>query len=149
MKKIVTTIVFFCALAIASAQTPYPKAVNEQIKQVENSLAGRFVVNGKANNILDRMAFFKVKGLSIAVVQNYTVVWAKGYGWADKAEKRPVTTSTLFEPGSISKSLNAVGVLKLVQDKKLDLHTDINDYLRSWKIPYDSQLFVKFSINVH
>ena len=138
MKKIVTTIVFFCALSIASAQTPYLKAVNEQIKQVENSLAGWFVVNGKANNILDRMAFFKVKGLSIAVVQNYTVVWAKGYGWADKAEKRPVTISTLFEPGSISKSLNAVGVLKLVQDKKLDLHTDINDYLRSWKIPYDS-----------
>lgn len=138
MKKVVTVIVFFCALSIATAQMPYLKEVKEQIKQVENSLAGRFMVNGKTYNILERMAFFKVKGLSIAVIQNYTVVWAKGYGWADEAEKRPVTTVTLFEPGSISKSLNAVGVLKLVQDKKLDLHTDINDYLRSWKFPYDS-----------
>jgi CubicO group peptidase (beta-lactamase class C family) len=138
MKKIVTAIVFFCGLALASAQTPYSKEVNEQIKLVENSLSGRFKVNGKANNILDRMAFFKVNGLSIAVVHNYKVVWAKGYGWADVNEKRPVTASTLFKPGSISKSLNAVGVLKLAQDNKLDIYDDINKYLKSWKFPYDS-----------
>jgi len=84
------------------------------------------------------MAFYKVKGLSLAVVSNYKVVWAKGYGWADESEKRLVTTETLFEPGSISKSLNAVAVLKLVQDKKLDLDADINTYLKSWKFPYDS-----------
>ena len=71
MKKVATTIVFFCALAIATAQKPYSKEVNEQIRQVENSLSGRFVVNGKANNILDRMAFFKVKGLSIALIQTH------------------------------------------------------------------------------
>jgi CubicO group peptidase (beta-lactamase class C family) len=64
--------------------------------------------------------------------------WAKGYGWADSAEKRPVTTETLFQAGSISKSLNSLGVLKLVQDRKLDLYTDINFYLKSWKFPYDS-----------
>jgi len=138
MKKIFSTVALFYALSISNAQTPYTKAVNERIKQVENNLVGRFKVDGKSNNILDRMAFYKVKGLSIAVVQNYKVVWAKGYGWADEKEKRPVTTATLFEPGSISKSLNAVGVLKLVHDKKLDLQTDINDYLRSWKFPYDS-----------
>jgi CubicO group peptidase (beta-lactamase class C family) len=84
------------------------------------------------------MAYYKVKGLSIAVVDNYKVVWAKGYGWADEKEKRPMTTETLFKPGSISKSLNAVGVLRLAQDKKLDLNTDINAYLTSWKFPYDS-----------
>nr|WP_285060722.1 serine hydrolase [Pedobacter ginsengisoli] len=47
-------------------------------------------------------------------------------------------TRTLFLAGSISKSLNDVGVLKLVQDKRLSLYTDINDYLVSWKFPYDS-----------
>jgi CubicO group peptidase (beta-lactamase class C family) len=84
------------------------------------------------------MAYYKVKGLSIAVVNKYKVVWAKGYGWADEKEKLPVTSATLFKPGSISKSLNAVGVLKLVQDNKLDIYKDINDYLKSWKFPYDS-----------
>ena len=84
------------------------------------------------------MAQFKVKGLSIAVIKDYKIAWAKGYGWADEAEKKPVTTSTLFEPGSISKVLNAIGILKLAQDGKLDLNTDINTYLKSWKFPYDS-----------
>ncbi|MCD6066502.1 MAG: beta-lactamase [Bacteroidetes bacterium] len=121
-----------------SAQTTYSKEVEEQIKQVENNLAGRVKINDKGYNITERMAFFKVKGLSIAVVHNYKVVWAKGYGWADEKKKRVVTTETLFEPGSISKSLNAIGVLKLVQDKKLDLNVDINTYLKSWKFPYDS-----------
>jgi CubicO group peptidase (beta-lactamase class C family) len=84
------------------------------------------------------MAYYKVKGLSIAVINNYQLVWAKGYGWADVKEKLPVTTATLFKPGSISKSLNAVAVLKLAQDNKLDIYKDINDYLASWKFPYDS-----------
>ncbi|MBK9104398.1 MAG: beta-lactamase family protein [Saprospiraceae bacterium] len=84
------------------------------------------------------MAYYHVQGLSIAVVHDYKVAWAKGYGWADKKERKPVTPETLFEPGSISKSLNAVGLLKLVQDQKLDLHTDINTYLTSWQFPYDS-----------
>lgn len=121
------------------AQTPPSKAVLAQIKQVENHLAEAIKIEGeKEYNIMDRMAYHKVKGLSIAVIQNYKILWAKGYGWADEEEKRAVTINTLFKPGSISKSLNALGVLKLVQDKKLDLYADINTYLRSWKFPYDS-----------
>jgi CubicO group peptidase (beta-lactamase class C family) len=46
-----------------------------------------------------------------------------------------VTTQTLFQAASLSKSLNAVGVLKLAQDKKIDLYTDINQYLKSWQFP--------------
>jgi CubicO group peptidase (beta-lactamase class C family) len=86
----------------------------------------------------DRMTFYKVRGVSIAVIHNYKLEWAKGYGFADDSLKLPVTPLTLFQAASISKSLNSVGVLKLVQDKKLDLYTDINTYLTSWKFPYDS-----------
>jgi len=129
---------FFPWLTVAIAQQPFSKAVNKQITQVENNLSGRIIIDGKPYNIRERMKHYNVKGLSIAVVKNYKLVWAKGYGWADEKEKRAVTTKTLFKPGSISKSLNAVGVLKLVQDHKLDLYKDINEYLRSWKFPYDS-----------
>ncbi|WP_428654413.1 serine hydrolase [Runella sp.] len=138
MKKAFLSITLWLSIGHLMAQTTYSKEIEEQIKQVENNLAARVIINGKADNILERMAYFKVKGLSIAVIDNYKVVWAKGYGWADEKEKRPVTTETLFEPGSISKSLNAVGVLKLAQVKKLDLNTDINTYLKSWKFPYDT-----------
>lgn len=138
MRKLCFTVMFFPWLTAAIAQQPYSKAVNKQIAQVENNLSGRIIIDGKSYNILERMKHYNVKGLSIAVVNNYKLVWAKGYGWADEKEKRVVTTKTLFKPGSISKSLNAVGVLKLVQDGKLDLYKDINEYLRSWQFPYDS-----------
>lgn len=137
-KKLIFLLPILIGFSHLLAQTTYPKEVEDQIKQVENNLVGRVKVNGKSYNIIERMAYYKVKGLSIAVVNNYKIVWAKGYGWADEKEKRPVTTATLFEPGSLSKSLNAVGVLKLVQDKRLDLYVDINGYLKSWEFPYDS-----------
>jgi CubicO group peptidase (beta-lactamase class C family) len=138
MKKNLTLLLSCTLFYGAFSQQKYSPEVQEQIKQVENSIYGRVIIEGESQNILDRMKFYHVKGLSIAVVHNYKIVWAKGYGWADEKEKRPVTTETLFEPGSISKSLNSVGVMKLVQDKKLDLYTDINTYLRSWKFPYDT-----------
>lgn len=81
--------------------------------------------------------FHNVPGLSIAVIHNYQVD-PKGYGWADVMQKRDVTPATLFQAVSIRKSLNAVGVLKLAQDRKPDLNADINTYLKSWKFPYDS-----------
>jgi CubicO group peptidase (beta-lactamase class C family) len=123
---------------IPIGQTTYSKEVEEQIKQVQNNLAGRVKVEGEHWNILDRMAYYKFNGVSIAVIQNYKVVWARGYGWADVKEKRPVTENTLFQVASVSKSINSMGVLKLAQDKKIDLNTDINQYLTSWKFPYDS-----------
>jgi CubicO group peptidase (beta-lactamase class C family) len=84
------------------------------------------------------MALYNIPGLSIAVINDNKIEWAKGYGWADKSNHRPVTDQTLFQAASVSKSLNGVGVLKLVQDKKLDLYADINKYLKTWEFPYDS-----------
>lgn len=138
MKKFCFTALLFHSLTTAIAQQSYSKAVHEQITRVENNLSGGIVIDGKPYNLEERMQHYNVKGLSIAVVKDFKIVWAKGYGWADEKEKRHVTTATLFKPGSISKSLNAVGVLKLAQENKLDLYKDINEYLRSWKFPYDS-----------
>jgi len=138
MKKILLIIALGLNFGNLVSQTTYSKEVEAQIEQVENNLAGRVKLSAKGYNIKERMAYYKLKGLSLAVVHNYQVVWAKGYGWADEAEKRPVTVNTLFQAASNSKSINAMGVLKLVQDKKLDLYTDINFYLKSWQFPYDS-----------
>ena len=84
------------------------------------------------------MAATAIQGLSIAVIRNYKIEWAKGYGWADVEEKRKVTTDTRFQAASISKSINSMGVLKLVELGKLDPEADINNYLTRWKFPYDS-----------
>ena len=123
----------------ATAQKGYSSETQKKINEVENNICGSILLNGeKPVSMLERMAKYNVKGLSIAVIENYQVVWAKGYGWANEEEKIPVTTETLFEPGSISKTLNAVGILKLAQDGRVNLFTDINSMLKSWKFPYDS-----------
>ncbi len=118
----------------------YPKEVEASIQQVESNLSGWVQIEGTPAewSLQDRMKFYHANGISIAVIKDYKIEWAKGYGWADSAEQRPVTTQTLFQAGSNSKSLNSIGVLKLVQDGKLNLYTDINDYLKTWKFPYDS-----------
>ncbi|HMK03887.1 MAG TPA: serine hydrolase domain-containing protein, partial [Ferruginibacter sp.] len=121
------------------AQQNYSRDVLKQIEEVENNLTGWTKIEGvKPWTLAERMKQHTTRGMSIAVIKDYKVEWVKNYGWADSAEQRPVTNTTIFQSGSISKSLNAVGVLKLVQDGKLDLHTDINQYLKSWKFPYDS-----------
>ncbi|MDR3714267.1 MAG: serine hydrolase [Puia sp.] len=117
----------------------YSPAVEKRIKAVENGLVG-WVQTGDTLKwtLKERMRQRGIRGLSIAVIHNYKLEWAKGYGWADSGENRIVTTRTLFEAASMSKSINGVGILKLVQDQKLDLYADINRYLSSWKFPYDS-----------
>lgn len=131
--------VLFITGCQSTGQTQYSPETQDRIKQVENSL-GDWVKtqNDTAWNLTERMKHHNIVGVSIAVVHNFKIDWVKGYGWADVSEKRPVTEKTLFQAASISKSLNGVGVLKLVQDGKLDLHTDINQYLTSWKFPYDT-----------
>jgi CubicO group peptidase (beta-lactamase class C family) len=85
------------------------------------------------------MKHYKIKGVSVAVIHNYKIEWTKGYGWADEKARIPVSPETRFQAASISKSLNGVGVLRLAQENKLDLKADINQYLMSWKFPYDAK----------
>jgi len=139
MKSITFSIVFSFVVIIRFTACAQPADTAAKIKQVESSLAANRMAEGDGPyTIKDRMAFYHIKGVSVAVIHNYKIEWAKGYGWADDSLKIPVTVQTLFQAGSISKSLNSMGVLKLAQDKKIDLYTDINTYLQSWKFPYDS-----------
>ncbi|GAB3776894.1 hypothetical protein GCM10028818_23090 [Spirosoma horti] len=77
----------------------------------------------------------QVPGLSIAIIQNGKIVKAQGYGFIDQGGKIPVTASTLFQAGSISKSVAAVGALTLVEAGKLSLDEDVNAKLHTWKVP--------------
>lgn len=131
-------ILFLFPLTV-SCQTTDP-VIKAKINAVENSLAPSIIYGDTVPrlNIEKRMSETGIKGLSIAVIKNYKIEWAKGYGWANVNEKRKVTTGTRFQAASISKSINSMGILKLFEMRKLDPEADINNYLSSWKFPYDS-----------
>lgn len=81
------------------------------------------------------MDLYKVPALSIAVIEDYKIAWAKGYGTIGMGSNAPVTTKTLFQAGSISKPVAATGALYLVEHGKLSLDEDVNVKLKTWKVP--------------
>src|SRR5579859_3592131 len=76
-----------------------------------------------------------VVGLSLAIIDHGRIVKARGYGVVDRDTRAPVTADTLFQAGSISKSVAALGALHLVEQGKLALDADVNTELTSWKVP--------------
>ena len=76
----------------------------------------------------------KILGLSIALVDGQTLVWAEGFGHADVANRIEATPDTLYRIGSISKLFNAVAALQLAEQGQLDLDRPIQDYLPDFAI---------------
>jgi CubicO group peptidase (beta-lactamase class C family) len=79
---------------------------------------------------------YDVAGLTVAVVKDGQLFFAKGYGWADVDGQVPVDADkTLFRPGSVSKLFTWTAVMQLVEQGKLDLDADVNTYLTQFKVP--------------
>ena len=76
-----------------------------------------------------------VNGATVAVVKDGALFFAKGYGYADSSQRKPVSAEqTLFRIGSVSKLFTWTAVMQLVEQGKLDLDADVNKYL-DFKIP--------------
>jgi CubicO group peptidase (beta-lactamase class C family) len=76
-----------------------------------------------------------IPGVSIAIIEKGEIIKAKGYGFREKTVTTPVTADTLFQAGSVSKPVAALGALKLIEDGRLDLDSDVNRWLKQWKVP--------------
>lgn len=87
-----------------NAQTKkYTSDIEEKIRLVENNLAGWIQTgNNDRWNLAERMKKYNINGVSIAVIHNYKIEWARGYGYADVSINRPVTETTLFQAASIT-----------------------------------------------
>ena len=78
---------------------------------------------------------FIVPGTAIAIIENGEVILQKGYGYSNVDKGIKVTKTTGFNIGSISKTIAAWGVLKLVQEGKIDLDAPAEKYLTRWHLP--------------
>lgn len=124
--------------AMAQTQTAHVAAeVHQHIDKVTLCLPDAVMVKGDIHScttLAERMAALHVPGVSIAVIHNGAIEWARGFGVA-QVGGAPVTADTMFQAGSISKPVAAMAALRLVQEKKLSLDADINTELVSWKVP--------------
>ena len=128
---LLTLILIVCAFG---ASAPTQNNLQQRIQRVENGLLPSNST-GSTLRLADRMAFYKTPGVSIAVINDGKLEWARGYGVLEAGNNNPVTATTLFQACSISKPIAAMAALELVEQGKLDLDEDVNQKLRSWKIP--------------
>ena len=108
--------------ANVSAVTPQPSPAPELTKADFETFLDALIPSQLQNR--------NIAGAVVSVVKDGQVLFQKGYGYADAEAKRPVLPDkTLFRPGSISKLFTATAVMQLVEQGKLDLDRDVNDYL--------------------
>jgi len=95
----------------AAAQPPSP----ETLQSFENFIA-------------ERMAYDRIVGLSVGFLKgNFT--WAKGFGWADLENRSPAKAESSYRLASITKTITAAAVLKLVEEGKIDLNGEIQAFV--------------------
>jgi CubicO group peptidase (beta-lactamase class C family) len=75
-----------------------------------------------------------VTGLSIALVDDQRVVWAEGFGYADKAGNVPASPETVYRAGSISKLFTATAAMQLAERDRMDIDRPLGDYLPRFAI---------------
>ena len=123
------------ACSKAAPEAPMPADVAAHI---ESALLPTFSIRGEPTphrSLADRMDELGVPGVSVAVLADGEISWARGYGFADVEWRRPVTANTLFQAASVCKPVAALAALQLVEEGRVDLDADVNTYLRSWLLP--------------
>lgn len=122
-------------------QAPHsPSSSAQRAEAVERNLAPMYFLEGQPAaraELSRRMADLHVPGVSIAAISNGHIDWARGYGVTELGGST-VKPDTLFAAESMSKPVTALAVLKLYEQRKIDLDRNVNDYLRRWKLPESS-----------
>lgn len=112
--------------------------LESRLSRIENGILGAVQIEGRPlriYSIKERMDHYGVPGVSVAVVNDGRVEWARGYGAAEKGTDKKVNAATLFQAASISKPLAALAALKISEQGELTLDDPVNQWLKSWKVP--------------
>jgi len=124
--------VFSISCSITRKSTSY----NNTITNIENHLytistSGKDT--GTAQTVRQRMVAFGIKGMSVAVFDEGKIIWTRCYGLRNEHET--IDSATVFQAASISKPLTSMAILRLWEKGLFSPDTDVNQYLKQWKIP--------------
>jgi CubicO group peptidase (beta-lactamase class C family) len=121
--------------AVAQKSSP---STDQRVQRVEANLVSIPMSGGQPPlqfNLQQLMNALNVPGLTVTVIDDFKPSWTKTYGVTEAGTSTPVTPQTLFQAGSISKPVAATGALYLVEHGKLSLDANVNEYLKTWKVP--------------
>jgi len=109
----------------------------QRIQRIRSGISPAVLVQGEVAQLTalsSRMEALRVPGVSIAVIHDGKLEWARGFG-STRVDGPPVAPETLFQAASISKPVTALAVMSLEQSGQVDLDADVNQYLKTWKLP--------------
>lgn len=120
----------------ATADAPAPAIDDAYLAAIENGMP-EIPLTREAPlrlTLSQWMEALAVPGVSIAVIDDYGVVWAHGFGVEDANTREPMTTLTVLQAGSIAKPLAAMAALRLVERGQLTLDSNVNDFMTDWRV---------------
>ncbi len=123
MKNLTAIFLLLVLIGCSSKSEKENKILAERISRIENGLQPNLQIQGDSipnYNIEERLKELGIPGLSIAVIYDGQIEWAKGYGVADSSENRLVTSETMFLAGSISKPVAAIRAHQLAEEGSLN-----------------------------
>ncbi len=140
-----TGLLLACLLAVPLQAQPIEAAADDPAELIARIEAPREAGSSddSGKSLAELLETHGIPALSVAVVQDYRLHWARAYGVADESTGAPANTETLFQAASISKPVSAMAVLRAVQDGLFELDDDINSILRSWQLQDDAELLAE------
>ncbi|MCP4396730.1 MAG: beta-lactamase family protein [bacterium] len=103
---------------------------------INNSMAAEYdsIIPALSQAIEEAMQQANITGLSVALVDDQEIVWAEGFGYADKTNDIKATPETLYRVASVSKLLTATAIMQLVDQGKIDLDQPLQTYLPEFSV---------------
>ena len=126
--KVAVAFVLTCILVLSAARL-------HPVRQAERGVSLESYTAQIEQRIPELMKVYQIPGVSMTLVHNNRIVWEQAFGYADTAAGIRITSGTVCRVQSISKSVTAWGVMKLVEQGKIDMDLPVSHYLHDWKLP--------------
>ena len=123
LKLLITTILVAVAVACSdNIEQVVPVGLNEKLS---NSLSERREFEGLDKEMKRYLRKWEMKGASVAIMRNDSLIFAKGYGWADEEKEVKMEAGHILRMASVSKLITAIGIMKLQDEDRLNIKNKV------------------------